>query len=183
MSFTQRKRAEIIVNCYKKWDISGKKILDVGCGNGVVSEVLQKNLNLDLCGTDIIDYRKIVMPFKKIEKVSKLPFEDSSFDYVMFNDVLHHTEDIEMAIAEGGRVGNSVLIFEDQSSFLLYMVDVALNRLYSSQMPCPLNFKTREQWCFLFDKLGFQYDIGEVSYPFFYPFKHMAFKLTKERNE
>jgi 2-polyprenyl-3-methyl-5-hydroxy-6-metoxy-1,4-benzoquinol methylase len=50
MSITQKKRAGIIANTYRNWGIEGTKVLDVGCGNGVVSEVLVKELGLDLCG-------------------------------------------------------------------------------------------------------------------------------------
>lgn len=179
MSLTQKKRARMIANCYAKWNIHGKKVVDIGCGNGVVSEILKEKLNLDLCGADIIDYCKIKMPFRKIDKADRLPFDDLSFDYAMFNDVLHHIEDIEASIIEANRIARNILIFEDQPGRLLRVVDVALNYFYSPLMPRPLNFKNREQWCLLFDRLGFKYDIVEAVYPFWYPFRHMAFRLKK----
>ncbi len=179
MSITQKKRAKIIADAYKNWGAEGKKALDVGCGNGVVSDVLVADLELNLCGTDIIDYRTTNIPFKQMENPGELPFDDLSFDFVMFNDVLHHSEHIESLILEGKRVGHSLLIFEDKQSFLLTIVDVVLNHIYSSRMPVPLNFKTKEEWCLLFDKLGLEWEAGEVSYPFWYPFQHFAFRLVK----
>ena len=177
MSLTQRERAKIIADCYRRWEVRGKKVLDVGCGNGVVSQVLQKKLELDLCGTDIIDYRKVNIPFKKMCKADRLPFEDLSFDYVIFNDILHHSTDMTSLILEGKRVGHAVLVFEDIPSFLLKVIDIGFNFFYSSKMSCPLNFKTEGQWHSFFKELGLSYEAGEVFYPFWYPLRHVAFKL------
>lgn len=180
MSLTQKRRAHMIAESYKRWGILGKKVLDAGCGNGVVSAVLKKELRLDLHGTDIIDYRKVDIPFAKMGEHAKLPFGDLSFDCVMLNDVLHHANDVEPFLLEAARVAPVVLIFEDKPGFLLRVVDPILNYFYSPQMPPPRNFKTKEAWCALFDKLGFRYEIGRVFYPFWYPFRHIAFKVEKK---
>jgi len=179
MSIFQENRAKIIASSYKHWNIHGKKVLDVGCGNGIVSDVLRKNLNIDLYGTDIIDYRKRELPFKQMKVANRLPFDDSSFDYVMFNDALHHIEDIELLIIEGGRVARNILIFEDQKNFLLQFIDVVFNYFYSPKIPFPVNHKTLEEWCLLFRRIGFDYEIGKIYYPSWYPFRHMAFRLVR----
>jgi SAM-dependent methyltransferase len=177
MSWTQRERAKIIADCYSRWEVRGKKVLDVGCGNGVVSQVLQKKLELGLCGTDIIDYRKVKISFKQMCEADRLPFEDLSFDYVIFNDVLHHSMDTASLILEGRRVGHAVLVFEDMPGFLLNIIDIVFNFFYSSKMSCPLNFKTEGEWCSFFEELGLSYETGKVFYPFWYPVRHAAFKL------
>lgn len=136
---------------------------------------------MDLCGTDIIDYRKINIPFKKMQEDTRLPFTDLSFDYVMFNDILHHSRHIEEILREGSRVASALLIFEDSAGLLLKIVDKALNYFYSSQMPCPLNFKPQEEWRLLFNNLGFECEVGSILYPVGYPFRHMAFKLSRAK--
>lgn len=183
MSLSQRFRAGIIIKSYRKLNIHAKKVLDVGCGNGVVSQVLKYRLDFNLTGTDIIDYRQVKIPFKLMKNAAVLPFGDFSFDLVMFNDVLHHTKDIEPLLIEGARVAKYMLIFEDKEGPLLRFVDLSLNHFYSPKMPCPFNFKTLEEWRLLFDKLGFAYSIEEVSGPFLYPFRHMAFMLRKNQSD
>lgn len=181
MSLSQKVRAKIIADCYRGWNIQGKKVLDVGCGNGVVLGVLKEKLGIDIYGTDIINYCKFDIPFKQMSVVDKLPFGNLSFDYVMFNDVLHHAKNIEALILEGSRVAENILIFEDRNSFLTGFIDIALNYFYSSRMPPPLNYKTPQEWRSLFNKLGFSYETRKIMYPFWWPFRHMVFKLERKK--
>ena len=181
MSFTQKQRAKVIANTYKNFGVQNKRVLDVGCGNGVVSKVLSEKFNLELYGTDILDYRKTDILFKKMGSPDKLPFKDAFFDYILFNDVLHHSEHIEALLVEAKRVGKNILIFEDMQGIALNIFDQMINRLYSLKMPPPQNFKSRGEWCALFDKLDFEYEIGEIKYPFWYPFQHMSFNLIPKK--
>lgn len=110
-----------------------------------------------------------------------LPFDDKSFDIVLFCDVLHHIKNPEIMLIEGNRLASkAILVFEDCESVLLKAVDIGLNYLYCPNMPCPLNFKTQQEWCALFRKLEFRYQILSAVYPFWYPFKHMAFIILKD---
>ena len=181
MSWSQRERAKIIANGYKNWHLRGKKVLDVGCGNAVVSKVLIDVLDIDLYGTDIIDYRKENISFKQMENENKLPFDDSSFDYVMFNDILHHTINVEALLTEADRIAENVLIFEDCSGLLMNIIDIGLNHFYCSKMSCPLNFRTEQEWELLFKSFDFEVEKCKLAYPVWYPLRHMGFKLTRRK--
>lgn len=94
-------------------DVSGGRLLDVGCGGGYLSEEFAK-AGLDVTGIDPsqrtvqaagehaarsglrIDYEE--------GRAEAIPFGDSSFDYVSCCDVLEHVDDINATISEIARV-------------------------------------------------------------------------------
>lgn len=84
-------RARLIAEHYAKWLKPNEKVLDVGCGNGVVTKFLSEDLGVIIEGCDIENYLSKQIKFKIMEKHDELPYDDNSFDAVMFNDVLHHT--------------------------------------------------------------------------------------------
>jgi len=184
VSWTQKKRASVISRCLTPWLKPGVSVLDVGCGNGEVSMYLQESLDLDLHGTDIIDYRKnhnSGLKFTLMRSPNELPFADDMFDMVLFCDVLHHMENVEAMLLEGNRLASkAVFVFEDHESVLLKAVDIGLNYFYCRDMPCPLNFRSQEEWCSLFEKLRLRFEIINPIIPFWYPFEHMAFLITKD---
>jgi ubiquinone/menaquinone biosynthesis C-methylase UbiE len=73
-----------------------KKILDVGCGDGSDAEIFIKEYKLKTYGIDIYKNDRIKkisgLKYKK-GGIYKIPFPDSSFDYVFLHDVLHHIDE------------------------------------------------------------------------------------------
>lgn len=124
--------------------------LDIGCGSGEVAKLIE-----DLhCGTSIKGSDLIVRPGAVIEVIQssadKLPFENESFDFVLLIDVLHHTEDPQVFLAEAARVSRSYVIIKDHycQSFLdricLSFMDWIGNRAHD--VPIPMNYLSKEQW-------------------------------------
>jgi len=82
-----------------KYTPSNKKILDVGCGTGALGETLKKKGNI-VYGIDI-SKRSVEIAKKRLDRViqidmeaeNKLLFKESSFDLIIFGDVLEHFRD------------------------------------------------------------------------------------------
>jgi len=90
-------RYELILDLIKD-DIGGKKILDLGCGDGALSYLLGKG-GANVTGVDslgeVINFAK--QKCKNIGNINflvvsayKLPFEDEEFDYIISSDVIEH---------------------------------------------------------------------------------------------
>ncbi|MHB8073343.1 class I SAM-dependent methyltransferase [Desulfosporosinus fructosivorans] len=86
-------------------------LLDVGCGNGLITNRLPKDLRV--VGLDLShEALKSVQREKVVGDVRDLPFEDNSFDLVMANDVIEHLslDEAEEALKEISRVAGKYII-------------------------------------------------------------------------
>lgn len=107
----------------------GKKVLDVGCGNGYVLSRYARE-GAEVYGIDITEtaVRLSRMRFElfglsgnfRVANAEQLPFKDNSFDCVCSMGVLHHTPDTQKALEEVHRVlkpgGKVILMFYHKNS-------------------------------------------------------------------
>ncbi len=84
--------------------MSGLDVLDVGCGNGGISEVLADDGN-QVWGVDVEDKRSDGFPthFEVVDS-ERLPFVDNKFDVVVSHHVIEHVEDQLLHLRELRRV-------------------------------------------------------------------------------
>jgi ubiquinone/menaquinone biosynthesis C-methylase UbiE len=115
---------------YESANTSGKKLLDIGCGNGFVT-CLYARAGAEVASVDITETAvELTQARLKVEGLSAdvkqadaedLPFEDQYFDYVVSFGVLHHTPDTAKAIDEAYRVlkpgGRLLLMLYHRNSF------------------------------------------------------------------
>jgi ubiquinone/menaquinone biosynthesis C-methylase UbiE len=95
-----------------------KKMLDVGCGEGFVTNFVKNaNKSIRIDGLDV-DRKKIMYAKKrfsqinfKVGSVYSIPKPDSSYDLVVATEVLEHLSDPPRAIKEMKRVSSKYLLF------------------------------------------------------------------------
>ena len=96
-----------------------KKVLDVGCGNGMVAQTLHEEFKCDISLCDVIDLRREgINNFSfKIASAEKLPYPDKSFDIVFLQFLLHHIKSkgrIKKVLREVRRVASEkIIIYEE----------------------------------------------------------------------
>lgn len=180
-NITSKYRAKFIISAYEGWIKENSKVIDIGCGNGVVSNELKKRLKIQLVGCDTLDYLTKKIPFKLMKEENSLPFKNQEFDTAMFNDVLHHIPYAiqEQLIMDALRVTKQVLIFEVQPTIIGKAADYLINKIHNPAMNIPFTFRSISQWGKTFTKHKFKYETQLVKTPLFYPFSHVAFRLRK----
>jgi len=134
----------------------GEKILDLGCGSGIVAKAFQDFFQAKVMGVDIEDRRVCGIPFEIIEGKT-LPFPEKSFDTVLINYVLHHSESPEALLKGAKRVAKKIIIHEDLAEGFLSKIYCRLhgftfNRFF--QKNNNTSFKTSKEWEEIFQRIS-----------------------------
>ena len=109
-----KKNIKLVERLFTQIDVNNiKKILEVGCGIGVISSYLAEKHTCKVVGIDL-DSKQIKKAKKKnleneylgfnIADVTRLTFEDKEFDIILSFDVLHHIPNWNQALHEISRV-------------------------------------------------------------------------------
>jgi len=76
---------------------SGKKILDIGCGDGMDSYIFKTVYKLKSYCIDIFKHDNFFSKLKSIKfkkaGIDDIPYPDDFFDYIFIHDVLHHIDE------------------------------------------------------------------------------------------
>ena len=95
---------------------SGTRVLDVGCGDGVLIEYLKKEKNIDVRGLEISKDKvqncisKGLTVIEGNAEIDLKQFPDNSFDYVVLSQTLQAFINPELVIKELLRVGKRAII-------------------------------------------------------------------------
>lgn len=127
--------------CFDALSLSGKRVLEIGLGQGADSESLIRRgarwSGIDLTAESVERVRTRLtlrdLPFEDLRQgsVLELPFADSTFDMVFSHGVLHHVPDVRQAEKEIHRVlkpGGELVIMMYARWSLNYLVSIALVR-------------------------------------------------------
>lgn len=160
-------------NLYKKVNIeSKKKILDVGCGPGIVTKDIASLTNGHVVGIDIDDkklvYAQTIIPDHvdlMKANVLELPFGGNTFDLVVFSVILPYIRDQQKAVNEMARVtrkGGIVLATSepDYAGALYYPENKAFLPSLKHYEEIGLDIRTGRKLKYLFRKAGLETEIG-----------------------
>jgi SAM-dependent methyltransferase len=137
-------------------------VLDVGCGDGFIAETLMHaRPSLRIEGIDVLVRPATHVPVKLFDGTC-IPFSDSSFDAVMFVDVLHHTADPARLLSEARRVARQCIVLKDHSRDGLFagarlrFMDFIGNAHHGVALP--YNYWTTAEWEDAYAALGLRTD-------------------------
>ncbi|MFH1029705.1 MAG: class I SAM-dependent methyltransferase [bacterium] len=128
-------------------DVTGKKVLEIGCGNGELSVWMAKN-GADVFGVDISDESIKIAERRSAENATQnnthfyarpaeqLLFEDCYFDIVFINVSLHHLE-VDIALKEFKRVlkPKGILIAIEPLAFSRTIQNFRTSKLFTKLYP------------------------------------------------
>ena len=129
---------------------STHSVLDVGCGDGLLTSMLSQSLpHISFQGVDVLPRPRSHINVKIFDGYT-LPYGDNTFDTVMFVDVLHHTTHPERLLREASRVARRHVIIKDHvttgsiDNQILSFMDWVGNSCH--RVALPYNYKNKPEW-------------------------------------
>jgi ubiquinone/menaquinone biosynthesis C-methylase UbiE len=176
--------AENTFSCIRDFIRKSDRVLDLGSGNGLVADLIYKNITRDIKCVDVIDINKSPVP-STIYDGEHIPFGGAEFDVVLCNFVLHHTPRQEVLIDEMKRVtGGRIIILEDTPENIIDTIFKWIHifnsrRKYGSR---GMRFRSNDGWKIFFAGRGLKLEkdiaIGKDRDPM-YPINRRVYVLKK----
>jgi SAM-dependent methyltransferase len=142
-------------------------LLDVGCGDGGIARtLLGQRPDLEVTGIDVLVRPHTLIPVSSFDGTT-IPYPDDSFDDVLFVDVLHHTEDPAVLLAEAARVARRGIVVKDHlasgvvSAWTLRLMDWVGNAHHGVALP--YNYWREPQWRQCFEGLGLRVEVWRTN--------------------
>jgi len=156
--YVHNRRTHVLSDSLAKLIPKDFSVLDVGCGDGLLAHLItQKRPDLDLRGIDVLVRDRTYIPIVKFDG-QQIPYDDATFDGVMFVDVLHHTQDPMILLREAVRVARKAIVIKDHTlnglfaGLTLRFMDTVGNARHG--VPLPYNYWPRQRWLEAFNMLG-----------------------------
>ena len=136
--------------------VRGRRLLDLGAGEGFVAAALREWARVWVCSVDVGPFRRAAGPYVAYDGW-RLPFADGVFDTTLILLALHHCVDPGAVLDEAVRVTRGRLVVVEsvcrnwRDRFWLELLDGRLNRLrHGGAMPPAVRFGSPREWRELF---------------------------------
>ena len=156
--YVHTRRVRVLRKCISELIPQHASVLDVGCGDGLLAQlIMEERPDIQFAGIDVLLRKETRIPISEFDG-AHIPFPDKSQDFVMFVDVLHHTDDPMVLLTEATRVARRGLLIKDHTleGFLagptLRFMDTVSNARFGVALP--YNYWRHSQWLEAFRKLG-----------------------------
>jgi SAM-dependent methyltransferase len=156
--YVHDRRSRVLSSHLAKFIPENVLVLDVGSGDGLLGQLIsQIRPDVTIQGIDVLVRPRTHIPTEKYDG-ERIPYGDTSFDGVMFVDVLHHTTDPLILLREAIRVARRTIVIKDHlldglfAGQTLRFMDRAGNARHGIRLP--YNYWTKETWFDAFDTLG-----------------------------
>jgi SAM-dependent methyltransferase len=151
----------------------GARVLDIGCGDGELAVALSvRRPDVRIEGVDVLRRATARIPVREFDGLS-LPYDPQSIDVALIVDVLHHTGDPRVLLADAGRVTRGLVVVKDHlldgpcAGITLRFMDRLGNAPHG--VPLPYNYYREAWWRETFRALGWAIESWVTSlglYPF-----------------
>ncbi len=145
--------------------VEAASLVDVGCGDGVIMQLIQQQRPaMEITGLEVVirpERQGNILPFDG----QSLPLESNSVDVAMFVDVLHHTIDPLVLLAEAKRVARRAIVIKDHcrdgwlAGPTLRFMDWVGNAHHGVALP--YNYWPEHRWRAAFESLQLRIDHWE----------------------
>lgn len=156
------KRAKMNFDGIKDY-IKGKRVLDLGAGNGLLAKEIKEKLGKDVILVDIEDYNYTDLQMILYSPDSRIPLKDEDVDTTILYTVLHHASDPIHLLDEATRITKTRLIIkeayveEDHFRISNSFFDWFYNRVIGDQdINVPLNFLRINGWEKILKSYGYK---------------------------
>lgn len=125
-------------------------VLDVGCGDGAVSQaILRLRTDVSIEGIEVLSRETSGIAVTNYDG-TKIPFGDRSYDAIMMVDVLHHATDPAQVLREAARVASQCVVIKDHlaegwlAATTLRFMDRVGNARH--RVALPYSYWSRAEW-------------------------------------
>lgn len=171
--YVHKRRTLVLSDWCSRLIPANSKVLDVGSGDGRLARLIaDKRPDISIRGIDVRQRNDATILVETFDGRS-IPYDENSFDVVMFVDVLHHADDPMTLLREAVRVARRAILIKDHlvegilADSTLRLMDWVGNARH--EVALPYTYWTSAKWYRVFDKLGLSINSWESNlklYPF-----------------